>query len=336
MRIRTVANEWWKDYMDLFCAVDHLKYEKKTYDEILPVLKSKYKLKDIPENSTSAIFEFDRRGFIMDVTVNKLKSGQASVLSMVTCHFTSAPSGIHKLSIQNLIKHEAQVTIQNKFPELFDNKTVYFIDAVELPIMDSDSELKHIHDEGSINSAEFTDQEEAIEAARIWAHELSNKNSNCICIRVIRGISNSRKRYVTDSTYRNEREVYTIGTKPIPETLLARRRYHFYPISVDEYVESEADKKLLEKQPKKLFMLTVAISDSRQFNMTTYKFTSQEDARNGAINAVFDWAEANEERFHLYGKYKFEYAIKQPDLIEVFSKSDKTRMTAMVTEITIE
>lgn len=336
IRIRTVANEWFDDYCKIDYDVYHLDYENKGYDEIIPFLKSKYKLKENQYDSKATIFEFERRGFVMDVFVRRQASGKANVLSRVVCHFTSNPEGHYSVTIQKLTKNDTQTAIQKKFPEIFDNKTAYFVEAIELPTVKKKRNIEPYHDEGGITYTEFYDREEAIESARILAKELAASHSNCFCITVIQGISNCRKKYISDTKNRRERDVFTIGTKSIAETLLARRRYQYYPITVDEYIEEGCRDKKKDSISNHLYILTIAINDSGQFVMTTEKYYSKEKAVNAAHNAVLDWAEANQEERHSYEpKFEYEYKFDMPELIEVYSKADKTRLTAMITEISL-
>lgn len=338
LRIRTIANEWRDDYNKLSYDVYHLDYEKKGYDEIIDFLKGKYKMKDKQVDPKATAFEFERRGFLMDVFVRRQVSGKANVLTRVTCHFTNSTEGCYRVTINNLIKNDTQTAIQKKFPELFDNKVVYFVEVMELPILRERKELEPYYDEGGITYTEFNDRTVAIEAARILAKELAATNRNCFCITVIKGIANCRKRYTAETKIRRERDVYTIGTKSIPETLLARRRYRYYPITVDEYIEGDVQDESKHSclTHRYMYILTVAINDSRQFVMTTNKFDTREKARNAAENAVLDWAESNQEdRWPYEPKFEYEYKFNTPDLIEVYSKSEKKRLTAMITELSL-
>lgn len=335
IRIRTVAREWFDDYSKISYDIYLLK-DKKSYEDIVTFLKTKYKAKDIQHDSNMVAFEFERRGFTMDVFVKKQSTGKAMILAMVVCHFTPEPDGYYRVSINKITQNDTQTVIQNKFPEIFDNNTVYFIDAVELPICGNSDQPIHYTDALGVTSMEYTDKNEAIQTARILAKELANARHNCFCITVIQGIKNCHKRYTNDTTNRRERDVFTIGTKSMPETLLARRRYHFYPITVDEYVDARPQDKASKKGCNNLYVLTIAISDKRQFVMETRQFHSKENAHNAANNAVMEWAKTNKERKHSWENFEYEYKLDKPEIIEVYSATDNARLTAMITEINLD
>lgn len=336
LRIRTLANEWYDDYSKINYDVYHMDYYKKSYDEIITFLKTKYKLKEKQIDSKATTFEFERRGFLMDVFVRKQATGKASVLTTVLCHFNNTSEGCYRVSINKLITNDTQTLIQKKFPEIFDNKTAYFVEVVELPMVKENEGIITYHDDGGITELEFYDKTEAIESARILAKELSRTSNKCYCITVIQGIMNSRKRYITESKYRRERDVYVIGTKSIPEMLLARRRYHYYPLIVDEYFCDSTNEIRDSKDTKHIYILTIALNDNRQFTMSTLKFGSLAEAQDAAHNMIKDWAESNQSQKYSFEKFEYIYKINEPNLIEVYSNEDKKRLTAMINEITIE
>lgn len=251
------------------------------FKRVIEHLFQKYKCIIVDYSNEYAVFSFEVDSHEMRVCIYMNEDDKIVLSDTLEFKFCSHTASLRDCRISDLKNHNYINKLKAQFGKLFD-KHIYVI-----KVRDMTGEVDY---EDEITVYDYEDKNEVLTAARKLAKILNERYSQCFCITLHKGF----KRLLSGDVAGGIIEYYTISTKSNGETMKARRKAGFQSLEVDEYIEIKpSNNQTMENNNAVVVMNIVKLDADGNLDVTLERYTSVEEAKNEAEEAIKEWLSEN-------------------------------------------